>query len=306
MGHEHNHTHEMGIPTGSKGGLNKVFLWGIILNVAFVAIEASVGWGVNSMALLSDAGHNLSDVCSLLLAMIAFKLSAAAANSKYTYGYKKSSILASLVNAIILAVAIILIVVESVKKIETPQPLDGGIIAWIAAVGIVVNGLTTFAFFKYRSHDINVKGAFLHMAADTLVSVGVLASGIVIKYTGIAIIDPIIGIVIAIVILISTWDLLKQSIRLTLDGVPEDINVQDIEDKLRAIDGVQDIHHVHVWALSTTQNAITAHILVQAKDMARMAELKAKIRDILSEGGICHATLEFETPEEHCCHQCCE
>lgn len=302
MGHQHSH-HDHTLQCNSN--LNKVFIWGIVLNTVFVAIEAFMGWKVNSMALLSDAGHNLSDVFSLALAMIAFRLTLVAPNDKYTYGYKKSSVLASLVNAIILVVAVVFILIESIDKISHPQPVNGGVIAWIAAVGIIINGATTYAFFKLGGNDLNVKGAFMHMAADTLVSVGVLISGIIIKFTGWTIIDPIIGIIIAIVILISTWGLLTQSLRLTLDGVPSTIDIDGISKNICETKGVTDIHHIHIWAISTTENALTAHIVTDIHDTTGISVLKNKLKEMLRQKGISHATLEFETADEDChCHDC--
>ncbi len=302
MGHQHSHDHH---EMSCNARLNKVFIWGITLNAIFVAIEAFMGWKVNSMALMSDAGHNLSDVFSLALAMIAFRLTLVAPNNKYTYGYKKSSVLASLTNAIILVVAVVFIITESIQKISHPEPVNGGLIAWIAAIGILINGLTTYAFFKVGGDDLNIKGAFLHMAADTLVSIGVLISGIIIKYTGWVIIDPIIGIAIGVIILISTWGLLTQSLRLVLDGVPANIDVESISQKISGIDGVKDIHHIHVWAISTTEIALTAHIVTCITDTSQTAILKGKIKELLKNNGISHATLEFELPNEDChCQDC--
>lgn len=301
MGHDHSH-HNHIIP--SPENLNKVFVWGILLNIIFVVAEGAAGWVIGSMALLSDAGHNLSDVVSLVIAMSAFRLAQFSPNKRYTYGYKKSSILASLVNAIILIVAVVFIIIESIEKLKNPQPIDGTIVAWIAGIGIVINGITAYMFFRHRSHDLNIKGAFMHMFADTLVSVGVLVSGIVINLTGWTLIDPIIGIVIAIIILISTWDLLAQSVRLSLDGVPHNINLSDITAKIRGIDGVNDIHHTHIWAISTTENALTAHI-VSSCPVDKLHEIKEDIRHILADNGITHVTLEFECPGEDCMqHEC--
>ena len=255
MSHEHHHHH-----TATVGDhLNRAFLWGIGLNVAFVAAEATAGILFGSLGLLSDAGHNLSDVISLVLALIAFRLSKVRPTESYTYGYKKSTVLVSLLNAIILLVAVGFIIAECIEKLRHPQPIEGGAIAWVAGIGIFINGLTAWLFFKDRAHDLNVKGAFLHMAADTLVSVGVLLSGIIIAHTGWFIIDPIIGLVIAGIILISTWDLLHDSIRLSLDGVPSGINAEDIEKTLLSDSRVIKLHHLHIWAISTTKNALTAN-----------------------------------------------
>lgn len=295
MSHEHSHQQSHTINAKS---LNKAFIIGIVLNLAFVVIEFAAGFWFDSLALLSDAGHNLSDVVSLVLALLAFRLAKVKANERYTYGYKKSTILVSLLNAVILLVAVGAIVIESIHKLSNPAVVPGGAIAWVAGVGVLINAFTAFLFMKDKEKDLNVKGAYLHMAADALVSVGVLVAGIVISRTGWYIIDPIIGLIVAVVILISTWNLLHDSLRLTLDGVPTSINSQQVVESIRALPGVDDIHHIHIWAISTTENALTAHIVLkQAEDMQ---EVKHLIRHRLEDFGIGHATLEFEVPGEHC------
>ena len=295
MSHEHSHQHSHTINAES---LNKAFIIGIVLNLAFVVIEFAAGFWFDSLALLSDAGHNLSDVVSLVLALLAFRLAKVKANERYTYGYKKSTILVSLLNAVILLVAVGAIVIESIHKLSNPAVVPGGAIAWVAGVGVLINAFTAFLFMKDKEKDLNVKGAYLHMAADALVSVGVLVAGIVISRTGWYIIDPIIGLIVAVVILISTWNLLHDSLRLTLDGVPTSINSQQVVESIRALPGIDDVPHIHIWAISTTENALTAHIVLkQAEDMQ---EVKHLIRHRLEDFGIGHATLEFEVPGEHC------
>ena len=295
MSHEHSHQHSHAINAES---LNKAFIIGIVLNLAFVVIEFAAGFWFDSLALLSDAGHNLSDVVSLVLALLAFRLAKVKANERYTYGYKKSTILVSLLNAVILLVAVGAIVIESIHKLSNPAVVPGGAIAWVAGVGVLINAFTAFLFMKDKEKDLNVKGAYLHMAADTLVSVGVLVAGIVISRTGWYIIDPIIGLIVAVVILISTWNLLHDSLRLTLDGVPTSIDSQKVVEAIRALPGVDDVHHIHIWAISTTENALTAHIVL--KQPESMQEVKHLIRHRLEDFGIGHATLEFEVPGEHC------
>lgn len=295
MSHEHSHQHSHAINAES---LNKAFIIGIVLNLAFVVIEFAAGFWFDSLALLSDAGHNLSDVVSLVLALLAFRLAKVKANERYTYGYKKSTILVSLLNAVILLVAVGAIVIESIHKLNNPAVVPGGAIAWVAGVGVLINAFTAFLFMKDKEKDLNVKGAYLHMAADALVSVGVLVAGIVISRTGWYIIDPIIGLIVAVVILISTWNLLHDSLRLTLDGVPTSIDSQKIVKAIRALPGVDDVHHIHIWAISTTENALTAHIVL--KQPESMQEVKHLIRHRLEDFGIGHATLEFEVPGEHC------
>lgn len=295
MSHEHSHQHSHAINAES---LNKAFIIGIVLNSAFVVIEFAAGFWFDSLALLSDAGHNLSDVVSLVLALLAFRLAKVKANERYTYGYKKSTILVSLLNAVILLVAVGAIVIESIHKLNNPAVVPGGAIAWVAGVGVLINAFTAFLFMKDKEKDLNVKGAYLHMAADALVSVGVLVAGIIISRTGWYIIDPIIGLIVAVVILISTWNLLHDSLRLTLDGVPTSIDSQKVVEAIRALPGVDDVHHIHIWAISTTENALTAHIVL--KQPESMQEVKPLIRHRLEDFGIGHATLEFEVPGEHC------
>lgn len=296
--HHHHHTH----PAPDLQKLNRSFIIGIVLNVAFVLAEACAGFYYDSLALLSDAGHNLSDVVSLVLALFALRLSLAKPSLQYTYGYKKSTVLVSLLNAAILFLAVAVILYESIDKLRHPAPLDGGAIAWVAALGIVVNAFTAYLFFADKSKDLNVKGAYLHMAADTLVSVGVLVSGIVIQYTGWNVIDPVIGIVVGLVILYSTWHLLQESLRLALDGVPEGIDMQRVEQILSSDPDVVNVHHLHVWAISTTQTALTAHVVVD--DMGRMPEVKHRLKHALRDLGIEHATFELELKEEHCDGHC--
>ena len=295
MSREHSHQHSHAINAES---LNKAFIIGIVLNLAFVVIEFAAGFWFDSLALLSDAGHNLSDVVSIVLALLAFRLAKVKANERYTYGYKKSTILVSLLNAVILLVAVGAIVIESIHKLSNPAVVPGGAIAWVAGVGVLINAFTAFLFMKDKEKDLNVKGAYLHMAADALVSVGVLVAGIVISRTGWYIIDPIIGLIVAVVILISTWNLLHDSLRLTLDGVPTSIDSQKVVKAIRALPGVDDVHHIHIWAISTTENALTAHIVL--KQPEGMQEVKHLIRHRLEDFGIGHATLEFEVPGEHC------
>lgn len=299
----HNHKHHVHQHTHNIESINSALVIGIILNTLFVVIEAIAGFYYDSLALLSDAGHNLSDVISLILALLAFRLVQMKPTSKYTYGYKKSSILVSLLNAIILLVAVGMILSESIVKIRHPEPIDGNAITWVAGVGIIINAFTAFLLFRQKGSDLNIKGAYLHMAADTLVSVGVLISGVVIEYTHWYFVDPIIGIVVAVVILYSTWGLLHDSLRLSLDGVPVDINLDEIKGVLLRNEGVEDVHHLHIWGISTTQNALTAHIVVRSTE--NMEELKHKLKEELYEHNIQHATLELELDSEHCDHKCC-
>lgn len=297
--HTHNHT-------GSKHTqLGKAFRWGIVLNLAYVAIEFTYGIIYDSMGLLSDAGHNLSDVAALILSFVGLLLSMKKPDGRFTYGYKKATILVSLLNAVILVAAVAFIVRESIMKLITPQPVDGLAVAWVAAVGVVVNWVTMMLFRHERHKDLNVRGAYLHMLADALVSVGVVVSGIAIYFTGWYVIDPVIGLVVSVIILISAWGLLKESVRLSLDGVPEGVTTENVVMSMKTVPGVMDVHHVHVWAISTTENALTAHVVIN--DLSRLDNIRRALKKSLEATGISHVTLEFETPaSEHCAdeHTC--
>lgn len=296
--HHHHHVHNHQIDS-----LNNVFKISIALNVLYVAIEAGVGFYAGSLGLLSDAGHNLGDVFSLLLALLAFRLAKVHPTARYTYGYKKSTILISLVNALILVAAVCLIVAESIHKFSHPAAVDGTVVSWTAAVGIVVNGLTAWLLMRQQKGDLNVRGAFLHMAADTLVSLGVVVSGLVIQQTGCVLVDPVVSLVISVVILVSTWRLLKESVSLSLDGVPSSLSKGEVCDLLRNLPHIEDIHHVHIWAISTTEVALTAHIVLG--NMEYMESVKDDVRRTLAAKGIAHCTLEMELSGCDChCKDC--
>ena len=293
MAHEHHH-HHPALTYDQTTGRN--FILGIVLNLSFVLVEAGAGLWLGSLALLSDAGHNLSDVFSLLLALLAFRMMRIQPSQKYTYGYKRMTILVSLVNALLLFVAVAAILWSSVEKILHPSPVQGDVVAWVAGIGILVNAFTAYLFFKGKDHDLNVKGAYLHMAADTLVSVGVLIAGVVIQLTGWYIVDPLIGILVGVAILFSSWGLLRDSMTLTLDGVPRGIDPKKVKQTMLDQRGVIGVHHLHIWALSTTENALTAHVVVD--DLAEEKEIKHAVKDALTGVGIQHATLELEKSGE--------
>lgn len=304
--HGHNHHHHHHHHVGNITSLGSVFILSIVLNLLFVAIEAVVGVWSGSLGLLSDAGHNLSDVFSLVLALIAFKLSMSHATKRFTYGYRKSSVLISLLNAIILLVAVGVIIVESIHKLSDPSSieLNAAAVSWTAAAGILVNGLTAFLLSRQSGHDVNTRGAFLHMLADTLVSVGVVVSGIVISFTGWTWLDPVVGIVIAVIILFSTWQLLSESLRLSIDAVPESVDPDEISHEILETEGVSEVHHLHIWPISTTQVALTAHIVIARIEDAPTIIPSVKAR--LKEHGIAHSTLEPELPGSPCTdHDCC-
>ena len=298
-GHHHHHHHHH--HTIDKSSLNTAFKLGIALNVGFVIVEAIFGFIYGSMGLLSDAGHNLSDVFALVLSMVAFKLMSKAPDERHTYGYRKFSIQASLINALLLFAAVGVILFESIEKLIHPTPVDGDAVAWVAAAGVLVNGITTWLFLKDKEKDLNVKGAYMHMLADTLVSIGVVIAGIVIHFTGWYFIDPVIGIGIALLIGWSTWSLLAESFRLSIDSVPEAIDMKQLEKALQGVEGVRGIHHLHVWALSTTENAMTVHAVIESAE--QLDGVITRLKQVATEAGISHSTIEAET-KECSCHDC--
>ncbi len=293
--HEHHHHHHELSADAVKG---RAFLFGIVLNTLFVIGEFTAGFLFQSMGLLADAGHNLGDVSGLLISLAAFLLARKRYCQNYTYGFRKSTIWASLLNAAILLIAVGVIMTECIRKFLSPAEVGGWPIIITAGIGVVINGLTAFLFIREKEHDLNVKGAYLHMLADTLVSVGVVLSGVLILWTGWNIVDPLIGLVIAVVILFSTWGLLKESVRLAMDGVPEGIQVDDIREHLLEDPNVKAIHHLHIWPISTTENALTAHVVLN--DLEQLDATRARLHEELAEHGISHATLEFEFPSAHC------
>lgn len=274
------------------------FIVGIFLNTAYVVVELVFGFIYNSMGLLSDAGHNLSDVASLIIALVAYRLMTRKADSRHTYGYKKFTIQASFINALMLYVAVGAILVESVTKLIHPTQVSGNAIAWVAGVGVIINGITAWLFMKDKSDDMNIKAAFLHMGADTLVSLGVVISGIVIHYTGWYILDPLAGIMVALIIAWSTRRLLVESTRMSIDAVPDSVDMPALEKAIEGVDGVSSIHHLHVWAVSTTENALTVHIVIN--DPSRLNQIIAAVRDRVRQYGVSHSTIEAESPGESC------
>lgn len=293
--HEHHHHHHELSADAVKG---RAFLFGIVLNTLFVIGEFTAGFLFQSMGLLADAGHNLGDVSGLLISLAAFLLARKRYCQNYTYGFRKSTIWASLLNAAILLIAVGVIMTECIRKFLSPAEVGGWPIIITAGIGVVINGLTAFLFIREKEHDLNVKGAYLHMLADTLVSVGVVLSGVLILWTGWNIVDPLIGLVIAVVILFSTWGLLKESVRLAMDGVPEGIQVDVIREHLQEDPNVKAIHHLHIWPISTTENALTAHVVLN--DLQQLDATGVRLHEELAEHGISHATLEFESPAAHC------
>ncbi|WP_338815698.1 cation diffusion facilitator family transporter (plasmid) [Bernardetia sp. Wsw4-3y2] len=307
--HDHNHTgHSHEHAPKSLENINSAFYIGIALNIAFTAIEFVYGYSTDSLALLSDATHNLSDVGSLILALIGMKLAKKTATLSYTYGFKKASLLASLINSVLLVAVAGGIIYEAIHRFTNPSPLTGTTIIVVSAIGVLINTVSAFLFFKGQKDDINVKGAFLHLLVDALVSVGVVIAGTIIYFTDWTIIDPIISCVIAIVVLVSTWNLFNESVRLVLDGVPSSIKIEDIKESLLEIEEIDKVHHMHVWALSSTENAMTVHVVLKkyALDAAnsnaetplqRWERLKLIIRHKLLHHSVHHATLELDADD---------
>ena len=303
MGHDHHH------PVVAFSKANTAFIVGISLNFIFVLIEAGVGFYVHSLSLLSDAAHNLADVGTLALSLLAFKLLRVKANDQFTYGYRKTSILVALFNSVVLLVSIGGIAFEAIHKSFSPdpEPLPGITIAIVAGIGIVINSVTALLFFREKEKDINIKSAYLHLMSDALVSAGIVVGGIVIYFTNWFWIDNMLSIVIALVILLSTWRLLKESLRLSLDGVPENIRLEDIKAMALSVSGVLNIHHIHIWAISSTENAMTAHlVLTKEVTQEQEHEIKHSLKHELELKNVQHITLETERGDKLCKEEICQ
>lgn len=262
-GHGHDHDHEDG-PGGHHAptDFGRAFAIGIALNIAFLLVETAAGFTANSVALIADAGHNLSDVLGLMVAWAGAIMARKLPTKRFTYGLKKASILAALINALLLMAAIGAIVTEGVRRLFEPTASNGVTVIVVAGIGILVNGITALLFARGRTHDINVRGAFLHMLSDAVVSAGVVLAGAAILYTGRLWIDPVTSIVVALVIFWGSLGLLKESVWMTLAGVPERIDLGEVERALASMPGVTAVHDLHVWPISTTETALTAHLIM--------------------------------------------
>jgi cation diffusion facilitator family transporter len=303
--HDHSHHHHHHVPDLKR--INQAFYVGIGANTLYTLIEFVVGIRINSLALISDASHNLSDVATLIISLLGMKLAQKGATSLYTYGYKKASILASFVNAVILCLIVIKIGIESIERFSNPPQMLGSMIMITALIGVFINGVSAFLFYKGQKDDINIKGAFLHLLVDALVSFGVIVSGIIISFTGWNIIDPIISFVIAFVILFSTWSLLKESVKLILDGVPQQISNENIQQILENHPNIASVHHIHIWALSSSENALTAHlVLKEGVSLETFMEVKKELKHELFHQGIQHATLEIDCLSVTCDDTSCQ
>ena len=270
----------------------------IFVNLAFVAAEFAAGHQWKSSGLTADAGHNLGDVGGLLVSLLAVLMTSLPPTRRFSYGFHKGTVLASLLNAALLLSAVVFIVAECVERLLHPVTPPGLPIIVVAAIGIFVNGGTALLLEHGHSHDLNMKGAYLHMLADTLVSVGVVLSGALILLTRWQWLDPIIGLVIAAIIFVSTLGLLKESVVLAMDGVPLDFDLANVTRELTGIDGIQNVHHLHIWPIGTTRVALTAHVVIE-KESAR-ATVQKRVNSCLQHLGILHSTLEFETCGSSC------
>ena len=302
MSDHHHHHHEHIAPEN----INRAFIIGIILNVLFVIVEVVAGFTYHSMALLSDAGHNIADVGSLALSLIALLLMKSKSNKNYTYGYKKTSILIALINSVLLLISFGAIAVEAFHKIIQPEKIHGEIVSLVALIGLIINAASAFLFFKNKEHDLNIKSAYTHLLADAMVSLSIVVAGVIIYFTNWYWLDSLMSLVVVAVILYSTILLLKDSIRLSLDGVPKQISLDEIKLKINSIDGILDLHHVHVWAISTNQNALTAHVVMKL-DSTHNDEIRIKkeIKHELEHLNIHHITLELEKENDNCKFENC-
>ncbi|WP_265456321.1 cation diffusion facilitator family transporter [Enterococcus sp. HY326] len=273
--------------------IKRAFKIGIVINLIFVAVEAAFGLTANSLSLIADAGHNLSDVLGLLVSWIALLLSQRQRDKFRTYGYKRSSILAALFNAVILLVAVGGIILEALQRFSNPQPVAENDVMLVAFIGILINGGTALLFMKGQQRDLNVKGAFLHMAADTLVSVGVVIAALIIKLTNWFWLDPVMSLLIALVIFSGTWGLLKESLNLSLDAVPKEIDLAAVEAFILQQATVVDLHDLHIWAISTTENALTVHVCrsTLAENNQFLAELD---HQLIKKFPLNHITIQVE------------
>ncbi|WP_338241184.1 cation diffusion facilitator family transporter [Aurantiacibacter hainanensis] len=306
MGAGHSHTHSHGNGHGhahAPADFGRAFAIGVVLNTVFVVVEAVFGFLSGSMALVADAGHNLSDVLGLLIAWGASVAAKKPPSARFTYGLKSSTILAAFANAVLLLVAIGAILIETIDRLIDPVEPEGWTMIWVAGVGIVINTATALMFMRGRKDDLNIRGAFLHMAADALVSVGVVIAGVAILLTGAFVIDPIVSLVIVAVIAWGTWGLLKDSVKMSLLAVPETVDEGQVRGFLRGLPGVEAVHDLHIWPMSTTETALTAHLIMPTGHPGD-AFLREAAHELEHHHAIGHVTLQVETTFENCAEGC--
>lgn len=289
MNTEHHHEHDHG-----PADYNRAFAIGIALNILFVAIEAFYGLKVNSLALLADAGHNLSDVVGLVLAWGGALAGKLRPDIRHTYGWKRATILAAFANALLLLVAMGSLIWEAVGRLNSPEPVQGVTIMVVAGVGIVINTATALLFMRGRNSDLNIRGAFLHMAADALVSAGVVVTGALALWFGWNWLDPVASLLIAAVILVGTWSLFRESLHLLFDGVPEDVHLPAVRSYLESLPGVTNVHDLHVWAMGTAYIAMTVHLVMPngSSGDTFLEEVTEALHDRFE---IVHPTIQIET-----------
>ncbi len=299
-GHHHGHDHENHSHGHAPTSFGKAFAIGIALNILFVAVEATYGFLANSMALLADAGHNLSDVLGLVAAWAAYAMGKRAPSLRFTYGWKGSSILAALFNAVCLMLAVGAIAWEAIMRLQSPEPVASTTIMAVAAIGIVVNGVTAMLFASGRKGDLNIRGAYLHMLSDALVSVGVVIAGFIIFQTGWLWVDPVVSLIVAALITWGTWGLLKESLALSLAAVPAHVDPAKIRNELQAVAGVASVHDLHIWPIGTTDVAMTAH-LVMPQGHPGDGFYRKVADEMLHHHKISHVTLQIEIdPDSDC------
>lgn len=272
---------------------NRLFALGVALNLAYVAVEAGFGLAIDSLALLADAGHNLSDVLSLLLAWGAVWLARRAPTTRRSYGFRRITVLASFTSGVLLLLTMGAIAWEAIERLNDPRPVNGGVMMVVAAVGVIINTATALLFMRDRKHDLNIRGAFLHMAADAAISLGVVVAGGLILLTGWLWLDPAISLLVVLVILLATWGLLKESVNLLLDSVPGQIDPLEIEAWLRRAPGVSDLHDLHIWSVSTTDVVLTVHLIMPElpRDDRFLSNLRAELFERFAIG---HSTVQIE------------
>jgi cobalt-zinc-cadmium efflux system protein len=296
--HDHSHAHDHAGHSHAPDDFGRAFAIGAILNSAFVVAELFFGYAANSLALISDAVHNLSDVAALLLAWGAAWLSGQRPTDKHTYGYRRASILAALFNAGLLLVAVGGIAVEAINRLPEPADVAEWTVVWVAALGVVINGATALLFMRGRHGDLNIRGAYLHMAADASVSLGVVVAALLIMSTGWLWLDPAISLAIAAVVLASGWTLARDSVNLALDAVPKGIVLPEVREYLGGLDGVKEVHDLHIWAMSTNETALTVHLVRPGgHDDAFLHQVCAELSHRFN---IHHATLQVEANGDAC------